>query len=179
MTDHDTNASSSIESFILTPNFQVDFTAYAPLHTFKGWTNKGVEARMDIDFDNLTIVQAKAIAQVSCFDTGDKERNQAMMDYIRSEEIPEASLEMTQVEEFSAIDESRYKVSIRAILTFMGIKRNLPLSFTITRTDGGIQVDLFFKWSFKAYGLKAPQLLLLKVRDIVDIKGTGFLEFAV
>ncbi len=154
MTDNSTDASSSIETFSLTPDFQVDFTAYAPLHTFRGWTNKGVEARMDIDFENLTIIRAKAVAQVSCFDTGDKLKNLAMMEYIRWKKIPEASLEMTEAEEFT----------------------NLPLSFTIIRKDQGIKVDLAFKWSFKAYGLKAPQLLFLKVRDIVDIKGTGFLQ---
>ncbi len=175
----DDHTDSSIETFILTPDFQVDFTAYPPLHTFKGWTNKKIEARMDIDFDNLTIVKANAVAKTACFDTGDKSRNRAMMDYIRAEKIPSASLEMTQVEEFTAMDAFRYKVSIRADLSFMGIKRNLPLSFTITRKDGGIRVDLFFKWSFQAYGLKPPQLLFLKVRDIVDIKGTGFLELAV
>ncbi len=176
MTDNCTDTSSSIETFSLTPDFQVDFTAYAPLHTFKGWTNKGVEACMDIDFENLTIVRAKAVAQVSCFDTGDKLKNLAMMEYIRWKKIPEASVEMTEVNEFTAIDESRYKVSIRAVLEFMGIQRNLPLSFTITRKNEGIKVDIVFQWSFKAYGLKAPQLLFLKVRDIVDIKGTGFLR---
>ncbi len=131
---------------------------------------------MDIDFENLTIVRAKAVAQVSCFDTGDKLKNLAMMEYIRWKKIPEASVEMTQMEEFTPIDESRYKVSIQAVLTFMGIQRTIPLTFSIVRKDEGIKVDLVFKWSFKAYGLKAPQLLFLKVRDIVDIKGTGFLQ---
>jgi hypothetical protein len=49
----------------------------------------------------------------------------------------------------------------------------LPVDFRIIRDDQGFSIDLDYKWSFKAYGLKAPRLLFLTVRDIVDISGKG------
>ena len=55
----------------------------------------------------------------------------------------------------------------------MDQRRQLPVSFIITRGNSGFSIDLDFKWSFKAYGLKAPRLLFLTVRDIVDISGNG------
>ncbi len=58
----------------------------------------------------------------------------------------------------------------------MGQRRQLPVEFVIIRNGHGFSIDLAYKWSFKAYGLKAPRLLFLTVRDIVDISGKG--EFA-
>lgn len=169
------NYTSAVEDYTLTDDYEVHFTAYAPLHTFKGWTCKEVEAQIGIDFDALTIDFAKARAKTACFDTGDAERNKAMFDYMQIDKAPEASIELTTIKSFTRTDDTRYKVEVLAVLEFMGQARQLPLNFVITRSADKMEfsIALDFKWSFKAFGLKAPSLLFLKVRDIVDISGKG------
>lgn len=162
-------------TYTLTDNYDVHFIAYAPLHTFKGWTCKEVEAQISIDFDAQTIAFAKARAKTRCFDTGHPDRNKAMADYLKIDQHPEAAIELTEVKSFARMDDIRYKAEVLAVLEFMGQVRQLPLNFIITRSadNMGFSIDLDFKWSFKAFGLKAPSLLFLTVRDIVDISGKG------
>lgn len=164
-----------VENYTLTDNYDVRFTAYAPLHTFKGWTRKEVEAQIGIDFHAQTIAFAKARAKPRCFDTSHADRNKAMADYMQIDKHPEASIELTEVKSFTRMDDTRYKADVLAVLEFMGQARQLPLNLIITRfaDKAGFSISLDFKWSFKAFGLKAPSLLFLKVRDIVDISGKG------
>ncbi len=164
---------TTIETYTLSSDFRVDFTAYAPLHTFKGWTIKGVEAQIGIDFQHLEIHHASASAHTRFFDTGHADRNQAMAGYMQQERFPEASIEMTKCKEFVLQDDGRYRAEILAVLDFIGVRRQLPVTFYVAKASEKITIDLAFKWSFKAYGLKAPRLLFLTVRDIVDIQGRG------
>lgn len=163
----------SVEDYKLTDNYDVYFTAYAPLHTFKGWARQGVEAQMGINFDAGIISYARASAQTCCFDTGFDNRNKAMTDYMQIDKYPESSIELTEVKAFTRLDDIRFKIDALAVLVFMDQRRQLPVSFIITRGNSGFSIDLDFKWSFKAYGLKAPRLLFLTVRDIVNISGKG------
>jgi hypothetical protein len=66
-------------------------------------------------------------------------------------------------------------MTVLGILELSGIRRQLPIVCMVTKNDEMMIIDLQFKWSFKAYGMKAPRLLFMTVRDIVDIK--AHLEF--
>lgn len=162
-----------VEDFRLSGKYDVGFTAYAPLHTFKGWARQGIEAQMGINFDAGTISYARARAQTCYFDTGFDDRNRALADYMQIDRYPESSIELAEVKAFTRLDDTRFQINALVVLEFMEQRRQLPVSFFITRDDSGFSIDLDFKWSFKAYGLKAPRLLFLTVRDIVNISGTG------
>lgn len=161
--------------YTLTNNSRVAFTAYAPMHAFKGWAAEGLHGSLKIEFDNLEIRNIVVISEISCFDTGDPERNRAMNNFFSLEKHPEASFVMTECREFCRLDNGRYRITVQGVLELAGIRRQLPITFMIQPDEAQIQLDLEFKWSFKAYGLKAPRLLFLTVRDIVDIK--AHLEF--
>lgn len=163
----------TVEDYCLTRNFDVRFTAYAPLHTFKGWARQGIEAQIGINFDTGVVSYARASAQVCSFDTGFDDRNRAMAKYMQIDKYTKSSIELTEVKAFTRLDDARFQIEALAVLEFMSQRCQLPLSFHITRDDSGFSIDLDFKWSFKAYGLKAPRLLFLTVRDIVDISGKG------
>lgn len=130
---------------------------------------------MDIDLDNLNLADIQAVVKTAFFDTGDDSKNKAMVDYFSLDKHPDASFNMTECKELSKVKDNIYQLTILGILEFSGIRRQLPITCTLNRAEGHIQLDLQFKWSFKAYGLKPPTLLFLKVRDIVDIK--AHLEF--
>lgn len=163
----------AVEDYRLTVNYDVGFTAYAPLHTFKGWARQGIEAQMGINFDAGTISYARASAQTCYFDTGFDDRNKAMADYIQLDKYPESSIELTEVTAFIRLDDTRFQIDALVVLEFMGQRRQLPVSFFIIRDHSDFFIDLDFKWSFKAYGLKVPRLLFFTVRDIVNISGKG------
>lgn len=160
-------------NYRLTENYRVDFTAYAPLHTFKGWSSKGLESEIEIDFEKMTVNRIKASAQVCFFETGDRERDRAMMKYMDPETFSEATIEMTECGSFTRTGPEKFSGSALALLSFMGVCRQLPVAFTAERREGRLFVETSLKWSFGAYGLKAPRLLFLTVRDIVDISGHG------
>lgn len=152
------------------------FVAYAPMHSFKGWVEKGgLKGRLAFDPEKGVLKAIEAAADTGSFETGDADRNKAMDDFFHLKDHPETSFLMTEVKSQKAGAGGKQTVSLVGILEFAGIRRQLPINCTIMVNDGTISFDLTFKWSFKAFGLKAPRLLFLTVRDIVDIK--AHLEF--
>ena len=149
--------------------------AYAPMHTFKGWINEGLSGSIDVDFDRGRVNHIETGARTDSITTGDCDRNKAMVDFFNFEEHPSTSFRMTECLDFVGSGNSRYRIKVRGVLDFAGIRRQLPLGCSLKRNGESISLDLQFKWSFKAYGLKPPRLLFLKVRDIVDI--SAHLEF--
>ena len=158
-----------------TEKSRVDFTAQAPMHTFKGWAVEALQGDIEIDFDALTVQKIQATVDAGCFDTGDAGKNKAMVDFFVLEKYPEASFVMTECTEFIQTTANNYKMTVLGILELSGIRRQMPITCMVKKNEGQIEIDLQFKWSFKAYGMKAPRLLFLTVRDIVDIK--AHLEF--
>ena len=149
--------------------YRVDFIAYAPLHRFCGWTVSGVQGDVQFDFEQRKIETMTFSAAVHDFDTGDRIRNKEMMKVFQVESHPLASLIMADCTQFQELKSDLFSIKIMAILEFMGIRRQLPLQLTAQRENSALKLDMAMKWSFKSYGIKAPQLLFLKVRDIVDI----------
>jgi polyisoprenoid-binding protein YceI len=146
------------------------------MHIFKGWANCGLTGNMEIDFEALSLVSVDAVLDTCCLDTGDKEKNKAMRDFFNLDNHPESRFMMTQCLEFCRLKkDGGYRITVQGILDFAGIRRQLPITANISTDGKKINMDLQFKWSFRAYGLKPPRLLFMSVRDIVDIK--AHLEF--
>lgn len=151
------------------------FIAYAPMHKFKGWVAKGLKGILELDTENFSIENIVASAQTQFFDTGDADKNKAMVDYFDLSTNSETSFTMTGLQGIQSVADDKYRAKILGILDFAGIRRQLPVTCVIQKQDTRIIFDISLKWSFKAYGLKRPQLLFLTVRDIVDIN--AHLEF--
>lgn len=160
----------------VTDKSRVDFTAQAPMHTFKGWASKSMQGEITIDFDSLELQHIEVAVETNSFDTGDADKNKAMKDFFNLESHPQASFIMTECCEFCRMADNSYKMTVLGILELAGIRRQLPITCMLTNNNEQIDINLQFKWSFKAYGMKAPRLLFMTVRDIVDIK--AHLEFA-
>lgn len=166
---------SEFMHYTLTNNNRVDFTAYAPMHKFKGWALRGLKGSMEVDLETLKLEHVEAALETSFLDTGDTGKNRAMKDYFSLESHPEMSFALTKCREICRLDNCNCRVLVLGVLELAGIRRQLPITCVARMDDEMILVDLQFKWSFKAYGLKAPKLLFLMVRDIVDIN--AHLEF--
>ncbi len=158
--------------FEITGNSRTDFIAYAPMHKFKGWAVKGITGCFDIDFESMAVKQIEAYALNEFFDTGYADRNKAMVDFFNFEENKHSSFVMTECREFKKLSETKYKIDMLGVLEFAGIRRQLPIACILIKNEDSLNASMSVKWSFKAYGIKAPQLLFLKVRDIVDISAS-------
>lgn len=156
--------------YTITDKSRVDFTAKAPMHTFKGWAAEGMTGAIEIDFDSLQLQHIEVFVDANSFDTGDAEKNIAMKGFFNLESHSEASFVMTGCREFCRVADNSFKMTVLGILELAGIRRQLPITCMLTNNDKQVDIDLQFKWSFKAYGMKAPRLLFMTVRDIVDIK---------
>jgi len=154
----------------VTNKSRVDFTAQAPMHTFKGWANEGMKGEIEVDFVSLELQHIEVVVDANSFDTGDADKNKAMKDFFTLEIHPQASFIMTECREFCRMADNSYKMTVLGILELAGVRRQLPITCKLQKKDEQIDIDLQFKWSFKAYGMKAPRLLFMTVRDIVDIK---------
>ncbi|PHR27241.1 MAG: hypothetical protein COA36_09645 [Desulfotalea sp.] len=156
-------------------NSKSSFIAYAPMHKFKGWADGGLTGTVDVDTDDFTISKFLVAAETGRFDTGDPGRNKAMMEFFDLKKHSETSFTLTELKSIKSTGNNKYQATLVGILDFAGIRRQLPIVCNIVNGTERIVFDMGVKWSFKAYGIKAPQLLFLTVRDIVDI--TAHLEF--
>ena len=164
-------------NYVLTGNSRVDFTAYAPMHTFRGWAAQGLQGKMEINFDTLVLKHVQVMLDTRHLDTGDSAKNRAMVDFFHLDKNSEAGFVMTEYREFYRQANGGYRITVLGILDFAGIRRQLPITCMVAKKEDKIIMHLQFKWSFKAYGLKAPRLLFMTVRDIVDIKaGLVFIQ---
>ena len=161
--------------YVLTDNSRVDFVAHAPLHAFKGWAIGGLQAEAEIDVDQGTLQCLRAEVETRCFDTADRERTRAMSRYFALPDHPRAGFSLSECREFRYLGGNRWRTAMLGVLDFVDIRRQLPLTGLLQMANGRLLWDLQCKWSFKAYGLKAPRMLFLAVRDIVDI--AAHLEF--
>ena len=161
--------------YVLTDNSRVDFIARAPLHAFKGWAVEGVQGTLEANFSAGILQSLAAEVETGCFDTADPDRTEAMSRYFSLAEHPHASFALSQCQEIVSEGGGCWRVRMLGILSFVDIRRQLPVTGTVREEGGRLLWELQCKWSFTAYGLKAPRLLMLSVRDIVDIK--AHLEF--
>jgi len=145
------------------------------MHTFKGWAIRGLRGKINIDFEQLSLHHAQVTLETRYLDTGDDDKNRAMRNFFKLDQHPETGFVMTECRELCQLKNNKYKMTVLGILDFVSIRRQLPITAMLTVQKEKIIMDLHFKWSFKAYGLKPPRLLFMTVRDIVDIK--AHLEF--
>ncbi len=157
--------------YTITGASRVDFTAYAPMHAFKGWTVRDLTGHIEVDFENQTIKEFSAVASTLAFETADAERTQAMKDYFHFAKHPQASFQMTECRQFQRSGERGLQATVAGALELSGVRRLVPIVCAIQNKENDLHMQLRLKWSFNAYGLKAPRLLFLTVRDIVDIQG--------
>lgn len=161
--------------YVLTDNSRVDFLAHAPLHGFKGWAIKGLQGELEADLAVCTLQGLWATVETCCFDTADPERTTAMSRYFALPEHPRAAFRLSESPGLQPLTNGGWRTKMLGVLDFVDIRRQLPVSGTFKMQGERLLCDLQCKWSFKAYGIKAPRLLMLTVRDIVDIK--AHLEF--
>nr|WP_320012568.1 YceI family protein [uncultured Desulfobulbus sp.] len=161
--------------YVLTDNSRVNFVAHAPLHRFKGWAEKGVQGGLEIDLAGGVVRSLHAEVETSCLQTPDQERTQAMRQFFNFADHPYATFKLAQEAALRPVGTDRWNTQMPGILSFVDIHRQLPVKGMLRRENERLIWELQCKWSFKAYGLKAPRLLMLTVRDIVDISAR--LEF--
>jgi len=148
---------------------KVEFLAKAPLHKFKGWIEDGFEGEIDIDFENNTIEKINIIVKTEFFDTGDRLKNGEMHKYIKNKEITETSFTLKKFKKMKEKKTDSYDISLLGILNFMDIERDVELSIKAKKIDNRLIANVSFDWSFKNFGLKPPQILFIKVKDVVKI----------
>ena len=149
---------------------RIFFTAYAPLHAFKGWSIDGISGEAHIDLDNEQIKAVTIRAETGFFDTGDTFKNEEMHKFIGVKENPQATFTLNECTYFKQVDQNTYYISANGILDFMNIGDKLFLDIVMLRKGKKFSAGIVFKWSFKRHGIKPPRLFFLKLKDKVDIR---------
>ncbi len=147
---------------------RADFVAYAPMHKFCGWAVNTIVGQVEVDLEQAKIENFAAKASTMSFATGDASRNKAMQEYFNFLQYPETSFYITDSIPLANCGDI-WKGELTGILELAGVRRQLPVDCIIRKRDQLLVFDLSLNWSFKAFAMKAPRLLFMTVRDIVDI----------
>jgi len=90
-------------------------------------------------------------------------RDEHMTEAIESNKYPLATYTFKEVKK----EGSEYKIS--GVLNFHGVKKPLNITADISEKDGKVLFKDKGSFKMSAYGVKPPKLLLLTVRDQVDL----------
>ncbi len=156
-----------------TEKSEADFTAFAPMHKFKGTVSGCITGGVEFDSEECKLSSFTAEADTTAFTTGDAERNKAMQDFFDFPAHPKAGFTLKNPAILTKKDEDEYSGTLQGELEFAGITRDVPLSCFLRRNKSGkLVLGLSLKWSFKTFGIKAPRLLFLTVKDEVEINAS-------
>ncbi len=157
---------------IITEKSRADFTAFAPMHKFKGWVDKGIEGELLFDPATTTVSSCTITARTTDFDTGDGERNSAMQEFFDFPAQPKAGFTLNSPALLEKKAEGRYKGELTGNLEFAGVTREVPVRCFLIQKKDDLAIGLSLKWSFKTFGIKRPRLLFLTVKDEVEINAS-------
>ena len=161
----------------------VTFEVSAPLETIVG-TNAVVEGHFDFDpGDVKASSEGMFVVDVSQFNTGIDLRDQHLRDrFLHTEKFPKATFTLGRIRKASrkSIKSGQsVELEIEGTIDMHGVKRKEKAKATVTYLDseaaGGVlpgnvlAIKASFQVALADYNIERPQMLVLKVGEVVDV----------
>lgn len=147
----------------------VKFTSEAPVEKIVGTTQK-IDGYVLLD-DAAETPNGEFYFEVdlASLDTGIGLRNRHMRDnYLETKNYPFASYggKIVQAE---ATDDG-YHVLTKGVFDLHGVKKEMEIRGTVTRTDGGWRAQSKFTVALADHNIERPQLMLLKIGETIEVE---------
>ena len=125
-------------------------------------STKSITSHLEMD-KNIESLKGSVDIAINKLKSDNSSRDEHMVDAIESNKYPVAHYRFTKVTKSG----SGYKID--GVLTFHGVQKPLQLDTHIVNTGKGIEIKGKGHFSLASYEIKPIKLLLLTVRDRIDL----------
>ncbi len=136
-----------------------------PLHRIEA-VCKDVTCTVDMDDATHTIQHTNFSADVSCFDSGNSNRDSHAMEVLDALSYPTVSFESTKIEP------SGSSLLVHGNLTFHGQTKPIDVHATTAASGNHLTVQGGANVSLTAFGIERPSLLMIPTEDTLHISFT-------
>ena len=147
-----------------------EFTSSVPLHTFTGTSDHLVGL---IDLDESTV---DFYIDLTTLETGIGKRDKDMRETLETDEYPFAEFFGKLVSEFDPSSSAPQPATVRGDFTIHGVTREVEITGTLQKTDGGLKVEAGWELNLEDYDIEPPSLLIVKVDEVQKIRIEALLK---
>jgi polyisoprenoid-binding protein YceI len=152
----------------------LQYHGHHPLH---GWTgvSRSVQGQLHLDLANPARSMVILRVPVSSFSSGNSNRDANMLDVVEVDRYPEvtfesSSISVTRWQQTATGYEGDWAVSGR--LTFHGQTQAVTIPVSVRIDSRHFEATGRFAIALSQFGVRRPKLLLMAIRDRIDIEGT-------
>ena len=151
--------------------------AYHGSHPLHGWTgtSSAVRGTLGLDLADPAQSTVEIHAPVASFDSGNGNRDSNMLDVVEADQYPDVrftsdSIEVTAWEETSDGYQGAWQVA--GTLDFHGQEHAVTLPVEVNVQGDAFEATSTFEISLERFDVDRPRLLLMSVRDALELEGT-------
>ena len=141
----------------------IKYTGNHPLHSWTG-ISKDINFKLNCDNDDCTIIISTPLEK---FDSGNDSRDSNMLYYTNSLAHPVVSFKS---DSFRFDDQFDKSISLKGLLNFHGIKKEIPLKITLSKENNAFWGICNFNFELSVFNVDRPSLLMLKISDIISVE---------
>lgn len=146
-----------------------EFTGSATLHSFTGTSNR-LSGQID-----LSTGAVEFNLPLNTLDTGNNDRDHDMMETLEVERFPDATFSGRLLSEFDTELAGRQTARVRGTFTVHGVSREITVTGSLENHQGGVRMSAAWELSLDDYNLDPPGVLIIRVRDEMEIRISGML----
>lgn len=155
-----------------TENSSVSYTGYHPVHAWTG-TSRLVTGTLLINVDAPARSRITLRAPVQSFDSGNRKRDTKMLELVEAATYPEVTFESSTIVvndwmQAGMVCAGTWRV--QGQLTFHGQTHPVEALITVRISDEQFEAQGTFAVSLKQYRVKRPKLVLVPIRDTIDLR---------
>jgi len=153
---------------------QIKFISDAPIEEFEGITNN-IDGYINLpSFEQLDESQLYFEVDLETLDTGIGLRNRHMREnYLETEKFKYTFFEgvFTSIEEVS---EKEYNVKVSGSISIHGVVRSISISGTLIKNEKQLTIVTSFEIALTDFEIDVPELMFMKINEIIKIECTIF-----
>lgn len=148
----------------MTESGHAEFSSDVPLHTFTGTSDHLVG---QINLDEATV---DFYLDLETLRTGIGKRDRDMRETLETKEHPFAEFFGKLISSFDPGNSAAQPVRVQGEFTVHGVTRNVEIEGTLQPVSEGLKVEAAWQLNLNDYDIEPPSLLIMRVREIVDVR---------
>ncbi|CAM3218718.1 YceI family protein [Rhodothermus bifroesti] len=152
----------------------LQYYGHHPLH---GWTgvSRSVQGKLHLDLANPARSTVRLHVPVASFSSGNSNRDSNMLEVVEADRFPEVIFESSAIaverwEQTATGYEGAWVVNGR--LTFHGQTQAVAIPVAVRINNHRFEATGRFSIMLSQFGVRRPKLLLMAIRDRIDLEGT-------
>ena len=93
-----------------------------------------------------------------------------MLDVVEADRFPDVCFTLTAVDSIQTINETTSLWKVRGSLAFHGVTQPVSIPVTLTYQNSRVIAHTLFSIRLSDFKVKRPKLLLMRIKDTIDIE---------